>query len=317
MSQTVAVFGASGRIGQAQVRQLLAAGYTPIAVTRHPDTLAQAGLGGVAAVRADFVDRDSLAAAVEAVDAVFFQLPTMASPVDARGYAQNFADAISVAGKRVIMNTTMWAPDGAPVGVAMYDFAREAEDILADAGLQLVIFRPTVMMESLLTVLWKPSIINEGVARYAQRPGLCANWICTDDIARFMIEGLRRPDLTGRRIRIGGSEKLAVEQAVQIVAEAIGRPVRYEYMPPDRYGRYLYRVLAELAGPGLLGSTEDHYAAFWERFYGFNNDSPLRPLEVDVEELFAEIPITCTPMRDWAARQRWHAEETSMVSVLG
>lgn len=212
MTDKVAVFGASGRIGQAQVRQLSLSGYQPIAVTRHPEALNHPDFAAVEIVPADFDQPTSIATVFARADAVFFQLPTMASPVDTQRYAHNFAYQAHKAGKRVIVNTTMWAPDDPPSEVAMYDVARTAEDILVDADLELVIFRPTIMMESLLTVLWKPSMVSQGVARYAQRPGLRANWISTDDIAKFMIEGLRRTDLNGQRIRIGGPEALTVEE---------------------------------------------------------------------------------------------------------
>jgi uncharacterized protein YbjT (DUF2867 family) len=321
MTHKVAVFGASGRIGQAQVRQLSLSGYKPVAVTRHPEALNHDDFSSAEMVAADFDDPESIAAVLAAVDAVFFQLPTMASPVDAKRYARNFAGKAREAGKRVIMNTTMWAPDGPPSGVAMYDFARTAEDILVDAGLEMVIFRPTIMMESLLTVLWKPSMVNEGVARYAQRPGLRANWISTDDIAKFMIEGLHRTDLNGRRIPIGGPEALTVEEVVNVVADNIGRPVRYEYVPPRQYGIKLFHALAETAdptaGPGLLGENEDDYAEFYEKFYDFNNHSPLRPLEVDVDELLEQVPVTLTRLRKWAAAQDWVADRSGVASILG
>ena len=321
MTDKIAVFGASGRIGQAQVRQLLRAGYQPIAVTRHPETLSHPDFAAAQVVGADFADPGSLAAVLAQADMSFFQLPTMAAPAVAEGYARNFAAEAKKAGKRVVMNTTMWAPNDPPSGVLMYDFARMAEDILVDAGLDLAIFRPTVMMESLLTVLWKPSMVDEGVARYAQRPGLPANWISTDDIAKFMIEGIRREDLTGRRIAIGGPEGLSPEEVVATVGAAIGRPVRYEYVPPRDYGIQLFQALTEIAGsdadPGLLGSTEADYADFYEKFYDFNNHSPLRPLEVDVEALLSEFPITLTPLREWVTEQDWAGDRSGAVSILG
>ena len=252
MTDKIAVFGASGRIGQAQVRQLLRAGYQPIAVTRHPETLSHPDFAAAQVVGADFADPGSLAAVLAQADMSFFQLPTMAAPAVAEGYARNFAAEAKKAGKRVVMNTTMWAPNDPPSGVLMYDFARMAEDILVDAGLDLAIFRPTVMMESLLTVLWKPSMVDEGVARYAQRPGLPANWISTDDIAKFMIEGIRCEGLTGRRIAIGGPEGLSPEEVVATVGAAIGRPVRYEYVPPRDYGIQLFQALTEIAGSARL-----------------------------------------------------------------
>jgi hypothetical protein len=97
--------------------------------------------------------------------------------------------------------------------------------------------------------------------------------------------------------------------------------VRYEYVPPRDYGINLFHALTEIAGSdgdaGLLGSTEADYADFYEKFYDFNNYSPLRPLQVDIEALLSEFPITLTPLREWVTQQDWVHDQSGAASILG
>jgi uncharacterized protein YbjT (DUF2867 family) len=203
------VFAASGRIGQAQVRQLLRQGYPTVAVTRNQHIFDRDDFKGVAVVPADYNDRASLDRVLAQVDAAFFQLPSFGPPSETWQQALNMRDAALVAGvKRFVLNSTMWAPDAPPCGVPLYDHVSKVEDMFLASGLPVVVFRPVLFMDNLLTLFAKPPIVEEGVYRYCHRPGLEANWICMDDVARFMIEALRRDDLVGRRFTIGGPERL-------------------------------------------------------------------------------------------------------------
>jgi hypothetical protein len=46
-------------------------------------------------------------------------------------------------------------------------------------------------------------------------------------------------------------------------------------------------------------------ADFFDSFYSFNNYSPLKPFEVDVEKLNRLIPLKVSTLREWAAEQDW------------
>mgnify|MGYP001827162588 FL=1 len=62
-NKTVTVFGASGRQGLAQIRQLRAQGFWVRAVTRSPERFYTDEFEGVAVVRADYNDLNSLVTA--------------------------------------------------------------------------------------------------------------------------------------------------------------------------------------------------------------------------------------------------------------
>ncbi len=67
----VRVFGATGDQGEAQLRRLIAAGHTPIAVACDPSKLR---LAGVARVVADDREPDSLARALDGADLLFITM---------------------------------------------------------------------------------------------------------------------------------------------------------------------------------------------------------------------------------------------------
>lgn len=178
---------------------------------------------------ADLGDVASIKAVLEKIDAVFFQLPTMAQLSESWTYVNNFAEAALAAGSpRVIYDTMQWAPDNGPCGVPYCDFSRAAEDVVMNAGLDATVFRPVIFMDNLLTVIWKVPIVEEGFYRYCHRPGMKANWIAGDDVAKFMIAALNRPDLIGRRFNIGGPETLPIETLVEQLSVAMRRPIRFE-----------------------------------------------------------------------------------------
>jgi uncharacterized protein YbjT (DUF2867 family) len=300
MTLSVAVFGASGRMGQAQVHRLSREGFAPVAVTRHAAVFGEPIPKGLTVIPADYADQASLQRVVKDVDAVFLQLPSLAPPQLSKQYASNVIRAAQLAGnKRIILNSTMWAPDDVSCGEPFYDHVRSIEDMFDSSGLPVTIFRPVLFMDNLLTLFAKPAIVEEGVYRYCQRPGLLANWIAMDDVALFMADALTRDDLIGRRFTIGGPERLAVEDVVKILTEAVGRPIRYEYLPARQFAEYLYGRYGQALGP------REGFLDYLDSFYTFNNFSPKRPFEVDIDELRKTFDLKLTTMGAWASKQNW------------
>jgi uncharacterized protein YbjT (DUF2867 family) len=306
--KTVAVTCASGRMGQAQVRQLLAAGHNPYAISRSWKVIDDE-FGDVKSIGADFNDVKSVTSAFEGIDAVFSTLPSFAGP-SAFQYARNLIDAAGRAGvRRIIHNSAMWAPD-APCGEPLYDMVLELENVIAGSGLDVTIFRPVLFMDNLLTRFQKPDLIGKGLYRYCQKPGLMASWISMDDLAQFMIAALGREDLIGRRITIGGPETLAIEEVVSTLSEVLGRPITYQYETPYDLGARMHGVLGFGDGFPL-----EAYAGMMESFYTFNNESPQKPFVADMAPLLKEIPVQLSTLREWASRQDWSLEARGPVAV--
>ena len=135
-----------------------------------------------------------------------------------------------------------------------------------------------------------------------------------DDVGRYMVEGLKRDDLVGRRIVIGGPECLAIEAVLEILSEAVGRPIALDYIPPRQFGEYLHGRLTERMGEdkagAMLADDRKAFADFFENFYMFNNFAPERPFEVDVDAVARLIPLPLTRLSEWVRYQDWTVSQS-------
>ena len=297
--KTVIIFGATGAQGRPQVREALKQGYKVKAVSRDPKLLAEEAKLGAEVVRADYDDVASLDAALKGVDAVLFQAPSMGDVTRLAGQCEALAEAIDRAGiKLFVLNSSMFAPDE-PCGQITSDGVLGMEELFRSHSFPVVTFRPTLFMNNLLGDWIKPQL-KQGVYRYAHNPNLEADWICLEDLAKFMVAALKRPDLIGKKIRIGGPERLKPADVIKILSDAMGRPIRYDYLTPRQFGE----VFWELWGSSTGSSHKDFVDGF-DSFYTFNNESPLKPFQCDVKAMLALIPVELTDMRTWAKRQDW------------
>lgn len=307
--KTVAVFNASSRQGLAQLRQLVASGYAPVAVTRQKAVIEAAGLGNIAVRAADNADPASLDAALAGVDAVFFQVPLLDHPDRLALYAENVAAAASRAGvQRFVHNSTMWSPDDR-CGEPTYDNVRRLEKIVEGHGLPLVIYRPTVFMDNWLTAYALPLLQSARLYRYPHKPGMRFAPLSLDDLAKFMVAALERDGLLGRRLRLAGPEILTPEDVRATLSDVIGTEIRYEYQSPADFARYTYDAFVH-----RTGADRDAYVTGFDLFYTFNNDGAEEPFRFDIHPLLKEVPVELETFRQWAARQDWNATAGSVGS---
>jgi len=298
--RTVIVFGATGAQGRPQVKELIKQGYNVKAVSRDANSLAHADFAGAEHVRADYENVVQLQSAMEYVDAVFFQAPSMGAVDRVNRYAAAVRDAAKHAGVQlIIVNSSMWAPDE-PIGQVTFDGVLAMEEIFRAGDVPVIVFRPTLFMSNLHGDWIKPNL-RKGIYRYAHKPDLESDWIALEDVARFMVAALKRPDLIGRKIHIGGPQRLKTADVVAILSDAIGRSLDYQYVTPRQFGEEFF----ELWGPGTGLQREDFVSGF-DTFYTFNNEAPQKPFQADVQAALALIPIELTDMRSWAKRQDWN-----------
>jgi uncharacterized protein YbjT (DUF2867 family) len=308
--RTVAVFGASGRQGQAQLRELAANGFWTRAVSRQTEVLRNAGLNEIAIIGADYADGASLDRALKNADALFFQPPQVERPDRILMFARNVGEAAVRAGvRRVVVNSTMWAPDR-PCGQPMYDLVLMIENTFADLGLPLVVFRPTVFMDNWLTAFAKPMLVNEHKYRYPHKPELRYSPISLDDVAKFMVCALSDDSLVGQRLRIAGPQTLSPPQVAELLSRVMGVEIKFEYQSPREFGSYLYDLFGS-----ATGADRETYVGYFSDFYTFNNESPQQPFYFDVSQLLERMPVKLETFEQWALRQDWATLDEPVGSV--
>ncbi|MGH6787543.1 MAG: SDR family oxidoreductase [Novosphingobium sp.] len=302
----ITVVGASGRQGMAQVRQALAAGYDVRALSRQADPFEGARIDGADRVDVrpiDLYDPASYAAAFEGSDYIFYTHPLQAR-ADRAVLVGEVGKAGAAAGvKRVVWNTSSWIPDK-PNDAHTYAGNTAGINALWRSGAPGTVFGSVLFMDNLLTNWARPFIVNEGRYVYPHKPELQANWISLDDVAKFMLASLERPDMEGAWLNIGGPERLVGKQVAAILSKTFKRPIAYDPCTPKAFGRYL----VDAAGDAMPAEMREAFADGIEAFYEYNNNSQTHPFEVEmghVYERFPELEGKLEPMQDWADRQDW------------
>ncbi len=297
---TVVVFGAAGRQGMAQVRQLKKAGHAVRAISRRADPFLGEDFGPVEIRAADVRDEASVAAAMAGADAAFYTHPLKAPVSLVEGVSTIGRAAVTAGLKRVVWNTSSWIPDRAGDAFS-YAGNTEAINALWRTGAPATVFGSVLFMDNLLTNWAFPYIVNEGRYVYPHRADLPCSWISLDDVAKFMIAAIDRPDLEGAWLNIGGPQILYPPQVAALLGEAVGRPIQYDPSTPKQFAKNL----CDAFGEEMSGEERAGIEPFIEAFYTFNNATPLDPFRVDMAPVLERIPIEMETMADWARRQDW------------
>jgi uncharacterized protein YbjT (DUF2867 family) len=302
----ITVVGASGRQGMAQVKQALKAGYDVRALSRQGDPFAGMNIAGIDRVEVrpiDLYDTTSYSPALEGSDYVFYTHPLQARADRATLVGQVGAAAAALGVKRLVWNTSSWIPDR-PGDAHTYAGNTAGINALWRSGVPATVFGSVLFMDNLLTNWARPFIVNEGRYVYPHNPQLEANWISLDDVAKFMLASLERPDMEGAWLNIGGPERLRGKEVAHILSDCFGREIKYDPCTPQEFGDYLVRA----AGDAMPEAERAPFAAGIAAFYEYNNSAPTKPFEVDMDhvyERFPELENALEPMRSWVDRQDW------------
>src|SRR5262245_4878189 len=142
----VAVFGATGVQGAAQLRVLAAQGHQPVAVARQPGMLAGEARFG------DFAKPESVHQAIQDMDAVFLNLPStsfqVAEPVIAAAELVARAVAGTPSVKMLVFNTSLPMME-TKQGFPAQDARIEMRTRIFASGAPAVVLQPTVYLDNL------------------------------------------------------------------------------------------------------------------------------------------------------------------------
>jgi len=297
--ETVAVFGASGRQGLAQLRALQASGYAALGVTRAPERL-KALAPDAEPIAGDYDDPASLKSICAAADALFVNGPSFQGTERTLERWTALSAAAAEGGvKRIVFNTSMWTPK-TPIGEAIMDGRLAAAEALRSAGVAVCVICPVLFMDNLLTNWVKPRVLSDGVFAYAHKPGLRAGWICLDDVAEVMTYVLSRDDLADAHLCIAGPEDLTPEEIAECFSRQLGKPVRFEHLTPRVFADGLADVFKD-----VMTIPADMFAMGVAGFYSFNNDLDGQYLRAAWPKELEGAPIALTPLAEWMAKQDW------------
>jgi uncharacterized protein YbjT (DUF2867 family) len=247
----ILVTAATAPVGRSIVEQLVAAGRNVRALTRDPNNV---GLpGGAEVVAGDLADPESLSVAFKGVSAVFL---LAAVP----GFAPAFLKAAKEAGVRRIVFQSSGAVDDT-VDIQSNDIAAFHHDIereIRNSGLEWTFLRLEVASADALQWAFDvPGQLKAGdVVRgpYGQAQG---SPIHPADFAAVAIAALTEDEHAGKIYHLTGQQSLTHVEQVQLIGEALGRPLRYEELSPEE----ARKAISPYAPADVLFET-------WEKYIG-------------------------------------------------
>jgi (4-alkanoyl-5-oxo-2,5-dihydrofuran-3-yl)methyl phosphate reductase len=272
----ILVTGATGTVGREVVAQLLVAGEKVRALTRNPS---RAHLDEqVELVAGDFNQPETLAKAVEGVESIF----SLAFGPQLAIQEASLAQAGQKAGAQHIVKLSALRPGGeARSTIATWHLA--SERAIQNMGIAWTFVQPGAFMSNALN--WRDTIKSQGKVFSNYGDGKVA-YIHPRDIAAVAVHALTEPGHEGKAYQVTGPEALSVGEVVQLLSEAVGKPIEYVPITDDAT-----REGMQKAGlPAFLIDALLPYASFVRTGKG----AEILPT---VEEVIGRRPLT---FADWA-----------------
>jgi uncharacterized protein YbjT (DUF2867 family) len=211
----ILVTGATGNAGGAVVRALVSAGEEVRALVRSP-TNHSALPNGAEAVRGDLNRPETLRDALDGVRAVFLL----------SGYqdmATTLAQIRAAGSRRVVLLSSSAAPGGDMTNaIARYHIL--SEQAVRESGLPWTFLQPNSFMSN--TFQWLPQL-QAGDTIRAPFAGVRVATIDPDDLGAVAAQALTSDVHEGRIYRLSGPEALRPADRVHVLAEVLGRDVRF------------------------------------------------------------------------------------------
>jgi uncharacterized protein YbjT (DUF2867 family) len=272
----ILVTGATGNVGRNLVSQLLSAGARVRGLARNP---AVGGLpDGLEMMRGDLSNPSSLKGCLEGVDTVFLIWRSF-TPAEIPA----LMDLFSKHARRIVFLSAFAVRDDLKVQLEpIGKICAAIEGAIKQTGLEWTIVRSGPLAANVVS-WWGPQI----------RAGDVLRWPCgaaayppihERDVATVAVRTLTEKGHAGKTYLITGGELLTHIEQLHTIGEVIGRPLRFEELPPNAARQRLGAFMP----PGVV----DHLLEVWSRMV----TEPL-PATGTVAELTGAPPLT---YREWA-----------------
>jgi len=248
----ILVTGATGNIGVELVKRLSAARQPVRAFVRKRTQAQSIALPYVELAEGDFTKLDSFMSALDGVDRLFLLVPSSA---DVEEQQRNFVDAARRSKVRHIVNLSQLGADENAIG-RFQRYHGAVERHILKSGIPYTFLRPNLFMQGLLN--FRSTILSDG-AIYAPAGSAKVSVVDVRDIASIAAKVLTETGHVGKSYDITGPEALTHEGMANLLAQALGKPVRYVNVPPEAMRQALQRFgMPKWQADGLV-EDYDHY----------------------------------------------------------
>jgi len=215
----ILVTGAGGNVGRPLIDELAAAGVPTRAAYRSADKAGRAKAAGLDAVIVDFARPESLAPALDGVDAVFLLATGVQGQVEGE---TNVVRAAKAAGVRRIVKLSVFGAAEEEFGFARTH--RPVEREIERSGLAWTFLRPASYMQN-FTNFMAPTIRSQH-AIYTLIPDAVFNHVDTRDIARVAAKVLTESGHDGQAYTLTGPRSFSYRDAARTIGDVTGTPVQ-------------------------------------------------------------------------------------------
>lgn len=223
MNELVVVTGATGNVGGKLIAQLLAQGRSVRAAV--PDAASAELLDSVDAVRFDFDDATTWAAAFDGATAVFLVRPPAIADVKRR--MGGAIAAAAATGAHIVTLSVLGAGSNPLVP------HHKMEKLVTRSGAPFTHLRPGFFMQNLSTT-YRTAIRDHGEIFVPAGRGR-TSFIDIRDIAEAAARVLGKAQHFGRSYTLTGGEALTYHDVARVLSRVLGRTVRYAAPTPRAF----------------------------------------------------------------------------------
>jgi uncharacterized protein YbjT (DUF2867 family) len=269
----VLVVGATGQLGGAITRKLVASGVKVRALARNRQALeALAPAAEIAAV--DLRDVPKLTDACRGVDQIVATAnnnmgkgPTSPTRIDLSCYQNLCAAARNTGVRRLVYVSYRGVTQDAPVDIFRVKWY--VEDAIKRSGVPYVMLRPTAFMDVWIDQILAKGIREKGVATIFGDGNSVANYIAVDDVAEFAVKILAR-EVVNEVVEAGGPSNVSLNHLATLVEGRFKSSGRRRHVPVIAMRllppivRPFNEVAARLMTLGLYAATESTAFTGWQ-----------------------------------------------------
>jgi uncharacterized protein YbjT (DUF2867 family) len=261
----VLVVGATGQLGGAIARKLIAAGVKVRALARNRERLAPlADSAEIAAV--DLRDGPKLTEACRGVDQIVATAnnnmgkgPASPTRTDLSLYQNLCAAARNTGVRRLVYVSYRGVSQNAAVDIFRVKWY--IEDAIKRSGVPYVMLRPTAFMDVWIDQILARGIREKGVATIFGSGDTVANYIAVDDVAEFAVKILQR-EIVNEAVDAGGPSDVSLNDLATLIERRFKSSGKRRHVPVAMMRllpplvRPFNEVAARLMTLGLYAATE-------------------------------------------------------------
>ena len=284
-TKKVLVTGATGQQGGSVVNALLNRGYSVRGLTRNVTSPSATSLAerGVEVSEGNFKNHDSLVAALQGVDAVFFMTTPFEEGSDAE-IEQGLAMITAI--KKSQVQHVVFSSVGSAnqnTGIPHFDSKYEVEKMLAKSGVNFTIVAPVWFMDNFHYPQSREGIRN-GVLAVAVPENKVFQQIAVSEIGEFVAAIIERgASEYGKRYDLASENSTGPEYTAEL-SNLVGKDLSYLALAPEAYR--------------AMGGEDFVLMAKWFGEVGYSVNVPA------LKAAFPEVPLN--GFKKWATKQSWN-----------